>query len=143
MKVSSQQQFSEGQFSSRRFQDFLIYLTKVPLIIFKLSLFDFSTIFLQEQCKKNTLISFFIIERLKRLFITITLFMKQQYTSIGSEIIEILVKSSIETTGVNKLFLTFFERTYDGLYMCQFLQMQHAPVKRNDAGFSYFALSHL
>ena len=47
--------------------------------------------------------------------------MKQQYTSIGSEIIEILVKSSIETTGVNKLFLTFFERTYDGLYMCQFL----------------------
>ena len=142
MKVSPQWQFSEGQFSQRRFQDFLIYLTKAALIIFKLSLFDFSTIFLQENVNK-TLISFFIIERLKRLFITITLFMKQQYTSVGSEIIEILVKSSIETTGVNKLFLTFFERTYDGLYMRQFLQMQHAPVKRNDAGLNYFALPQL
>ena len=47
---------------------------KVFLITFKFSFFDFSTTFLQEHCKWNCLISFFITERLKWLFITITLF---------------------------------------------------------------------
>ena len=66
----------------------LVEFSKCPDYIFKFSkfiwqsifwsllissYFDFSTTFLQEQCKKNVFISFFIIEILKRLFITITL----------------------------------------------------------------------
>ena len=42
--------------------------------------------------------------------------MFEQYTSIRSKIIEILVKSVMKTTDVSKLFLAIFERTYDGLY---------------------------
>ena len=36
---------------------------EVFLITFKFSLFDFSTTFLQEQCKKNRVISFSIMQR--------------------------------------------------------------------------------
>ena len=42
-----------------RLSGFLDLFEKVSLITFKLSLFEFSTT-LQEQCKQNSLISFFI-----------------------------------------------------------------------------------
>ena len=54
------------------FQDFLIYLAKHFLALLIFPYYDFSTTFLQEQCKLNSLISFFIIARSKPLFTTIT-----------------------------------------------------------------------
>ena len=81
------------------------------------------------------------------------LFMKQQLsffnllmfwqnTSIKSKIIEILVKSVMETADFSKLFLAIFERTYDGLYICYFLWLQHVSIKSNDRRCN-FLLPHL
>ena len=69
---------------------------KAFLIPFKFSLLDSSTTFLQEQCKLNSSISFFIIEILKPLFITIT------YVKIYFSLISILKSKK------KKLALTSF-----------------------------------
>ena len=48
----------------------------------------------------------------------------------------------MKTAGVRKLFLAIFEGTYDGLYICYFLWLQHVSIKTNDQGCN-FALFHL
>ena len=63
-------------------------------------------------------------------------------TSIGSKIIEILVKGVMKTADASKLFLAIFERTYDGLYICNFLWLQYVSIKSIHRGCN-FALSHL
>ena len=45
---------------------------------------------------------------------------------------EILVKNVKKTADGIKLFLAIFERAYYGLYICQFLWLQHVSVKSND-----------
>ena len=58
---------------SLRLSGFPDLFGEVFLITFKFS-FDFSTIFVQEHCKQNSLISLVIMKRLKRLFVTATNF---------------------------------------------------------------------
>ena len=48
----------------------------------------------------------------------------------------------MKTADDSKLFLAIFERTYDGLYICYFLWVQHVSIKSNDRG-CYFALPDL
>ena len=55
--------------------------------------------------------------------------------------IEILVMSVMKTADVSKLFLAIFERTYDSLYICYFLWLQHVSIKSNDWRCN-FALLH-
>ena len=68
------QKLSNGSDYFLRLSRFPDLFGKVFLITFKFSFFDFSTTFSQERCNENSLISFFIIDRLKRLYVTITLF---------------------------------------------------------------------
>ena len=63
-------------------------------------------------------------------------------TPLEAKIIEILVMSVIKTTDVSKLFLVIFERTYNGLYICYFLCLQHVSINSNDRRCD-FALPHL
>ena len=48
----------------------------------------------------------------------------------------------MKTADVRKLFLATLERTYDGLYICYFLWLQHVSIKCNDRRCN-FALPHL
>ena len=61
----------------------------------------------------------------------------EQYSSIESKIIEILVKSVMKTADVSKFFLVIFEITYDGLCICHFLWLQHVSIKSNDQGCNF------
>ena len=45
---------------------------------------------------------------------------------------EILVVSVMKTADISKLFLAIFGRTYDGLYTCYVLRLQHVFIKSND-----------
>ena len=38
----------------------------------------------------------------------------------------------MKTADFGKLFLAIFERTYDGLYICHFLWLQHVSIKINN-----------
>ena len=50
--------------------------------------------------------------------------------------------SIIKTADFRKLFLAIFERTYDGLYICYFLWLQHVSIESNDQRFN-FTFPHL
>ena len=50
---------------------------------------------------------------------------------------EILAKNVKKTADDIKLFSAIIERSYYGLYMCQFLWLPHVSVKSNDKGRNF------